>query len=76
MSRWINGLNCCLIKKKTYLRVFRTTSKDTSGDVSTGYLNTDTWMNALVFSFVSFGSLSESVYKELEFKWLNWPIKM
>ena len=60
MSRWINGLNCCLIKKKTYLRVFRTTSKDTSRDVSTGYLNTDTWMNALVFSFVSFGSLSES----------------
>lgn len=58
MSRWINGLNCCLIKKKTYLRVFRTTSKDTSKDVSTGYLNTDTWMNALVFSFFSFGSLS------------------
>ena len=74
MSRWINGLNCCLIKK--YLRVFRNTSKNTSGGVSTGYLKADTWMNALVFSFVSFGSLSESVCKELEFKWLNWPIKM
>ena len=59
MTRWINGLNCVSFKKKkTYLRVFRNTSKNTSGGVSTGYLNTDTWMNALVFSFLSFGSLS------------------
>ena len=41
MTRWINGLN--------FLRVFRNTSKNTSEGVSTGYLNTDTWMNALVF---------------------------
>ena len=46
MTRWINGLNSYLIKKKTYLRVFRNTSKNTSGGVSTGYLNTDSWMTA------------------------------
>ena len=72
MDKWSQLLS----HKKKYLRVFRNTSKNTSRGVSTGYLNADTWMNALVFSFVSFGSLSESVYKELEFKWLNWPIKM